>query len=145
MIKEGITHVNLDKDYILKPIKKEYVSKPNFRMFGIIKETNMDLMDYSHTVSKAESEVLLLIKNSISWSVDDNEFVPIVELKPSKMNISDSKKNTMSKAMMKLRNNDIIRKVKPFHYMIDPSLLVPANFEKYNKIWNKLTGPKHKN
>ena len=144
-MKDIITHISLDKDYILKPIRKDRTNKPKFRMFGITQGDNMDLMDYSLTVSKAESRMLVLIKNSILWDQYEQEYVPIVKVKPSSLDITTSEKDVMNRALKKLIDDNIVRKVKPWHYMIDPKLLVPSNYEKYNKIWNDLTDPKLKN
>ena len=134
MIK-SIVKIVLNKDYKLVQEKKDK-DNPRYNRIAIAKGNNMDLLDLMNELPKQEREVILYIKNNISYCSFDEEYVPLVNIKNMKVYMNQSQRCSLSKALKSLSDKKIIGKAKTNHYLINPDLLIPQKYEKWKKFFN---------
>ena len=135
---KSIVKIVLNKDYKLVQEKKDKDNTPRYNRIAIAKGNNMDLLDLMNELPKQEREVILYIKNNISYCSFDEEYVPLVNIKNMKVYMNQSQRCSLSKALKSLSDKKIIGKAKTNHYLINPDLLIPQKYEKWKKFFNEI-------
>ena len=135
---KSIVKIVLNKDYKLVQEKKDKDNTPRYNRIAIAKGNNMDLLDLMNELPKQEREVILYIKNNISYCSFDEEYIPLVNIKNMKVHMNQSQKCSLSKALKSLSDKKIIGKAKTNHYLINPDLLIPQKYDKWKKFFNEI-------
>ena len=135
---KSIVKIVLNKDYKLVQEKKEKDNTPRYNRIAIAKGNNMDLLDLMNELPKQEREVILYIKNNISYCSFDEEYIPLVNIKNMKVHMNQSQRCSLSKALKSLSDKKIIGKAKTNHYLINPDLLIPQKYDKWKKFFNEI-------
>ncbi len=135
---KSIVKIVLNKDYKLVQEKKDKDNTPRYNRIAIAKGNNMDLLDLMNELPKQEREVILYIKNNISYCSFDEEYIPLVNIKNMKVHMNQSQRCSLSKALKSLSDKKIIGKAKTNHYLINPDLLIPQKYEKWKKFFNEI-------
>lgn len=135
---KSIVKIVLNKDYKLVQEKKDKDNTPRYNRIAIAKGNNMDLLDLMNELPKQEREVILYIKNNISYCSFDEEYIPLVNIKNMKVYMNQSQRCSLSKALKSLSDKKIIGKAKVNQYMINPDLLIPQKYEKWKKFFNEI-------
>ena len=134
----SIVKITLDKGYKLVQEKKDKDDTPRYHRIGIAKGNNMDLLDLMNELPKQEREVILYIKNNISYCTFNEEYIPLVNIKNMKVYMNQSQRCSLSKALKSLSDKRIIGKAKVNQYMINPDLLIPQKYDKWKKLFDEL-------
>lgn len=132
---KSIVKIVLNKDYKLVQEKKDKDNAPRYNRIAIAKGNNMDLLDLMNKLPKQEREVILYIKNNISYCSFDEEYIPLVNIKNMKVHMNQSQRCSLSKALKSLSDKKIIGKAKTNHYLINPDLLIPQKYDKWKKFF----------
>ena len=135
---KSIINITLDKGYKLVQEKKDKDNTPRYNRIAIIKGDGMDLLDLMNELPKQEREVILYIKNNISYCTFDEEYIPLVNIKNMKVYTNQSQMCSLSKALKSLSDKRIIGKAKVNQYMINPDLLIPQKYDKWKKFFDEL-------
>lgn len=135
---KSIVKIVLNKDYKLVQEKKDKDDTPRYNRIAIAKGNNMDLLDLMNELPKQEREVILYIKNNISYCSFDEEYIPLVNIKNMKVHMNQSQRCSLSKALKSLSDKKIIGKAKTNHYLINPDLLIPQKYDKWKKFFNEI-------
>ena len=135
---KSIVKIVLNKDYKLVQEKKDKDNIPRYNRIAIAKGNNMDLLDLMNELPKQEREVILYIKNNISYCSFDEEYIPLVNIKNMKVHMNQSQRCSLSKALKSLSDKKIIGKAKTNHYLINPDLLIPQKYDKWKKFFNEI-------
>ena len=135
---KSIVKIVLNKDYKLVQEKKDKDNTPKYNRIAIAKGNNMDLLDLMNELPKQEREVILYIKNNISYCSFDEEYIPLVNIKNMKVHMNQSQRCSLSKALKSLSDKKIIGKAKTNHYLINPDLLIPQKYDKWKKFFNEI-------
>ena len=135
---KSIVKIVLNKDYKLVQEKKDKDNTPRYNRIAIAKGNNMDLLDLMNELPKQEREVILYIKNNISYCSFDEEYIPLVNIKNMKVHMNQSHRCSLSKALKSLSDKKIIGKAKTNHYLINPDLLIPQKYDKWKKFFNEI-------
>ena len=135
---KSIVKIVLNKDYKLVQEKKEKDNTPRYNRIAIAKGNNMDLLDLMNELPKQEREVILYIKNNISYCSFDEEYIPLVNIKNMKVHMNQSQRCSLSKALKSLSDKKIIGKAKTNHYLINPDLLIPQKYDKWKKFFSEI-------
>ena len=135
---KSIVKIVLNKDYKLVQEKKDKDNTPRYNRIAIAKGNNMDLLDLMNELPKQEREVILYIKNNISYCSFDEEYIPLVNIKNMKVNMNQSQRCSLSKALKSLSDKKIIGKAKTNYYLINPDLLIPQKYDKWKKFFNEI-------
>ena len=135
---KSIVKIVLNKDYKLVQEKKDKDNSPRYNRIAIAKGNNMDLLDLMNELPKQEREVILYIKNNISYCTFDEEYIPLVNIKNMKVHMNQSQRCSLSKALKSLSDKKIIGKAKTNHYLINPDLLIPQKYDKWKKFFNEI-------
>ena len=135
---KSIVKIVLNKDYKLVQEKKDKDNTPRYNRIAIAKGNNMDLLDLMNELPKQEREVILYIKNNISYCSFDEEYIPLVNIKNMKVHMNQSQRCSLSKALKSLSDKRIIGKAKVNQYMINPDLLIPQKYDKWKKFFDEL-------
>ena len=135
---KSIVKIVLNKDYKLVQEKKDKDNTPRYNRIAIAKGNNMDLLDLMNELPKQEREVILYIKNNISYCSFDEEYIPLVNIKNMKVHMNQSQRCSLSKALKSLSDKKIIGKAKTNHYLINPDLLIPQKYDKWKKFFSEL-------
>ena len=135
---KSIVKIVLNKDYKLVQEKKDKDNTPRYNRIAIAKGNNMDLLDLMNELPKQEREVILYIKNNISYCSFDEEYIPLVNIKNMKVHMNQSQRCSLSKALKSLSDKKIIGKAKTNHYLINPDLLIPQKYDKWKKFFNEI-------
>ena len=138
---KSIVKIVLNKDYKLVQEKKDKDNTPRYNRIAIAKGNNMDLLDLMNELPKQEREVILYIKNNISYCSFDEEYIPLVNIKNMKVHMNQSQRCSLSKALKSLSDKRIIGKAKVNQYMINPDLLIPQKYDKWKKFFDELNTP----
>ena len=133
---KSIVNIVLNKDYKLVQEKKDKDDTPRYNRIAIAKGNNMDLLDLMNELPKQEREVILYIKNNISYCSFDEEYIPLVNIKNMKVHMNQSQRCSLSKALKSLSDKRIIGKAKVNQYMINPDLLIPQKYDKWKKFFD---------
>lgn len=134
--KRSIVSVSLEKGYRL--ISQKINDKiPSYHRVAIVKGDKMDLLDLMCELKKGERDIILYIKNNISYCADTEEYVLAVNIKNMKVHYSQSQRCELSKSLKSLIDKNIIAKLKVNTYMINPDLLIPQKYDKWKAIYNK--------
>ena len=136
---KSIVKIVLNKDYKLVQEKKDKDNTPRYNRIAIAKGNNMDLLDLMNELPKQEREVILYIKNNISYCSFDEEYIPLVNIKNMKVHMNQSQRCSLSKALKSLSDKGIIGKAKVNQYMINPDLLIPQKYDKWKKFFDELS------
>ena len=134
----SIIKITLDKGYRLVQEKKDKDDTPRYHRIAITKGNRMDLLDLMNELPKQEREVILYIKNNISYCSFDEEYIPLVNIKNMKVHMNQSQRCSLSKALKSLSDKKIIGKAKTNHYLINPDLLIPQKYDKWKKFFNEI-------
>ena len=134
----SIVKITLDKGYKLVQEKKDKDNTPRYNRIAIAKGNNMDLLDLMNELPKQEREVILYIKNNISYCSFDEEYIPLVNIKNMKVHMNQSQRCSLSKALKSLSDKKIIGKAKTNHYLINPDLLIPQKYDKWKKFFKEI-------
>ena len=135
---KSIVKIVLNKDYKLVQEKKDKDNTPRYNRIAIAKGNNMDLLDLMNELPKQEREVILYIKNNISYCSFDEEYIPLVNIKNMKAHMNQSQRCSLSKALKSLSDKKIIGKAKTNHYLINPDLLIPQKYDKWKKFFREI-------
>ncbi len=135
---KSIVKIVLNKDYKLVQEKKDKDNTPRYNRIAIAKGNNMDLLDLMNELPKQEREVILYIKNNISYCSFDEEYIPLVNIKNMKVHMNQSQRCSLSKALKSLSDKKIIGKAKTNHYLINPDLLIPQKYDKWKKFFSEI-------
>ena len=135
---KSIVNITLDKGYKLVQ-QKNTDNTPRYNRIAITKGDRMDLLDLMNELPKQEREVILYIKNNISYCTFDEEYIPLVNIKNMKVYMNQSQRCSLSKALKSLSDKRIIGKAKVNQYMINPDLLVPQKYDKWKKFFDELS------
>ena len=135
---KSIVKIVLNKDYKLVQEKKDKDNTPRYNRIEIAKGNNMDLLDLMNELPKQEREVILYIKNNISYCSFDEEYIPLVNIKNMKVHMNQSQRCSLSKALKSLSDKKIIGKAKTNHYLINPDLLIPQKYDKWKKFFSEI-------
>ena len=135
---KSIVKIVLNKDYKLVQEKKDKDNTPRYNRIAIAEGNNMDLLDLMNELPKQEREVILYIKNNISYCSFDEEYIPLVNIKNMKVHMNQSQRCSLSKALKSLSDKKIIGKAKTNHYLINPDLLIPQKYDKWKKFFNEI-------
>ena len=135
---KSIVKIVLNKDYKLVQEKKDKDDTPRYNRIAIAKGNNMDLLDLMNELPKQEREVILYIKNNISYCSFDEEYIPLVNIKNMKVHMNKSQRCSLSKALKSLSDKKIIGKAKTNHYLINPDLLIPQKYDKWKKFFSEI-------
>ena len=135
---KSIVKIVLNKDYKLVQEKKDKYNTPRYNRIAIAKGNNMDLLDLMNELPKQEREVILYIKNNISYCSFDEEYIPLVNIKNMKVHMNQSQRCSLSKALKSLSDKKIIGKAKTNHYLINPDLLIPQKYDKWKKFFSEI-------
>ena len=135
---KSIVKIVLNKDYKLVQEKKDKDNTPRYNRIAIAKGNNMDLLDLMNELPKQEREVILYIKNNISYCSFDEEYIPLVNIKNMKIHMNQSQRCSLSKALKSLSDKKIIGKAKTNHYLINPDLLIPQKYDKWKKFFSEI-------
>ena len=135
----SIVKITLDKGYKLVQEKKDKDDTPRYHRIAITKGNRMDLLDLMNELPKQEREVILYIKNNISYCTFDEEYIPLVNIKNMKVYMNQSQRCSLSKALKSLSDKRIIGKAKVNQYMINPDLLIPQKYDKWKKFFDELS------
>lgn len=135
---KSIVKIVLNKDYKLVQEKKDKDNTPRYNRIAITKGNNMDLLDLMNELPKQEREVILYIKNNISYCSFDEEYIPLVNIKNMKVHMNQSQRCSLSKALKSLSDKKIIGKAKTNHYLINPDLLIPQKYDKWKKFFSEI-------
>ena len=135
---KSIVKIVLNKDYKLVQEKKDKDNTPRYNRIAITKGNNMDLLDLMNELPKQEREVILYIKNNISYCSFDEEYIPLVNIKNMKVHMNQSQRCSLSKALKSLSDKKIIGKAKTNHYLINPDLLIPQKYDKWKKFFREI-------
>ena len=135
---KSIVKIVLNKDYKLVQEKKDKDNIPRYNRIAIAKGNNMDLLDLMNELPKQEREVILYIKNNISYCSFDEEYIPLVNIKNMKVHMNQSQRCSLSKALKSLSDKKIIGKAKTNHYLINPDLLIPQKYDKWKKFFSEI-------
>ena len=135
---KSIVKIVLNKDYKLVQEKKDKDNTPRYNRIAIAKGNNMDLLDLMNELPKQEREVILYIKNNISYCSFDEEYIPLVNIKNIKVHMNQSQRCSLSKALKSLSDKKIIGKAKTNHYLINPDLLIPQKYDKWKKFFSEI-------
>jgi len=95
-----------------------------------------DFIDIVMELTKMEQKVVKYIKNSITYCPYEQEYVPLVKFNRNMIADTESQKKKVSTAISSLRKKNIIGKIDRHHYMINPDLLLPSNYDKYKLKWD---------
>ena len=125
-----------DNEYLVKSQIKEPKKQPNYYRVGNgtmnkHKIQSIDLLEEVMTMSKPAQMVIRLIKDQITY---DRDYNPVVRI--SRKTLTKSEQNYLDKGLKELFAKDLVRRVKQGHYMINPSALIPPNYDKALVIWN---------
>ena len=142
--KKGNIHmINTDKHIITQVILKEGYElvqqkqvKDKIPKFTAIGKNEMDLIDIVMTLNTMEQRIISHIKNNIVYDVVKKEYCPIVGLRTSQLGETKTQKDAVTRAIKSLVTKNVIRKIKPNQYMINPDMLIPASYMKYKAIWD---------
>ena len=134
---KSIVNITLDKGYKLVQ-QKNTDNTPRYHRIGITKGDRMDLLDLMNELPKQEREVILYIKNNISYCTFDEEYIPLVNIKNMKVYMNQSQRCSLSKALKSLSDKRIIGKAKVNQYMINPDLLIPQKYDKWKKFFDEI-------
>lgn len=135
---KSIVKIVLNKDYKLVQEKKDKDNTPRYNRIAIAKGNNMDLLDLMNELPKQEREVILYIKNNISYCSFNEEYIPLVNIKNMKVHMNQSQRCSLSKALKSLSDKKIIGKAKTNHYLINPDLLIPQKYDKWKKFFSEI-------
>lgn len=135
---KSIVKIVLNKDYKLVQEKKDKDNTPRYNRIAITKGNNMDLLDLMNELPKQEREVILYIKNNISYCSFDEEYIPLVNIKNMKVHMNQSQRCSLSKALKSLSDKKIIGKAKTNHYLINPDLLIQQKYDKWKKFFSEI-------
>ena len=138
---KSIVNITLDKGYKLVQEKKDKDNTPRYNRIAITKGDRMDLLDLMNELPKQEREVILYIKNNISYCTFDEEYIPLVNIKNMKVYMTKSQKIGLSKALKSLSDKRIVGKAKVNQYMINPDLLIPQKYDKWKKLLDEINTP----
>ena len=134
----SIVKITLDKGYKLVQEKKDKDDTPRYHRIAITKGNRMDLLDLMNELPKQEREVILYIKNNITYNSFDEEYIPLVNIKNMKVYMNQSQRCSLSKALKSLSDKRIIGKAKVNQYMINPDLLIPQKYDKWKKFFDEI-------
>ena len=134
---KSIVNITLDKGYKLVQ-EKNTDNTPRYNRIAITKGDRMDLLDLMNELPKQEREVILYIKNNISYCTFDEEYIPLVNIKNMKVYMNQSQRCSLSKALKSLSDKRIIGKAKVNQYMINPDLLIPHKYDKWKKFFDEI-------
>lgn len=140
--KEIIAHVVLKKDEVLTT-KKISNAQPNFYKVGngtVNKHgiKSIDLLDVLMDCSRPAQSVFRKLKQQLVWDPYEGEIRYIAVMRRKDMIKSEEKQ--FDRGVKELIDLDIVRRLKPSHYMINPNALIPPNYEKWCKVWDKAGG-----
>ena len=127
--------LRLDKDQEAVTTIKKKSATPSFYKVGK-GTTNMrgiksiDLLLEMSQMSKVEQTALLTIRDAIVWDNPDGEVYLTFDNK--------QKQKKFLEGFKLLENKDLVRRTKRSHYMINPTALVPLDFDKAIDLWNNL-------
>ena len=139
-----MTTIHLEPDEAIKKIKINN-KKPNFYMIGKgtmnheLKVKSIDLLNEAMKMTSDEKFTFNKIRNGIEWDIYDKKYIYAVKIKSK--NYTPSQKVIFSRGYKALNEKDIVRRIKRGTYMINPSALIPKNFEEEWKKWEAITKP----
>jgi hypothetical protein len=133
-----MTEIHLKPGYDLKQIKHK-VDRPSFDMVGNgkmnhkLKVQSIDLLQEVAEMNSDEKFCFFMIKDKITWDEYDKKYICQVRIYSKHM--TQGERNMFSRGFKLLNHKDIVRRVKRGTYMINPSALIPKDFEHEWKIW----------
>lgn len=133
-----ISQINLNEDEeLVVSTKKKKAIKPNFYMIGNgtmnkYRIKSIDLVQAVTEMTKVEQRVIILIKDLVTFDNTDG----VVYVKFSKDEKQQQKK--FLEGYKLLEKKELVRRVKPSHYMVNPSALIPTDYEAAKLLWNSL-------
>ncbi len=136
MDNRSIATISLEDGEILKKMKVTE-SKPSYQKIGNNKMNHkiglksIDLLEEVGKMNSDEKFCFFEIKNRIHFDSYEGDFEYTVKIRTS--NYTSGQKSMFSRGYKKLREKDIVRRIKRGLYMINPLALVPNKFEKEYK------------
>lgn len=134
----SISHIYLDDDEeLVKRKRTDKQRRPNFYMIGNgtmnkHKIKAIDLLDEAMALTKAGQFVLKLIKSNITYDNPDGEvYISMSDLSPTNVTV-------FKKGFKELSEKSLVKRTKRSHYMINPSALIPLDYEKGLALWRSV-------
>lgn len=100
--------------------------------FGIPK--SIDLLEAVRDMNALEKVCFFTIKNSIKWDRFDNKYIYQVNVDMSQLSKSQQSKFRAGYALLSAK--DLVRRISRGVYMINPTALIPTDFEREFAIWS---------
>lgn len=137
----SVTNLEVAKDEVLSiKYTRKYQSKPNFFMGGdgtmnksFTSRKSIDLIQEICSMSSNEKLCFLAIRNGIKWDKWDNRLIYQVPVNMSQFTASQRVK--FLEGYKRLNEKDLVRRISKGIYMINPTALIPAEFEREYSIW----------
>lgn len=144
MENQFVTQVVLNEGEVLTK-KKAQVRQPNFYKIGNgtmnkhgIKA--VDLLDILMDCSRPAQHVFRLIKSRIVWCPYEQSIQYIVKV--ARKDFTKAEEKRFDRGIKELLDLGLVRRLRPSHYMINPNALIPYDYPKYLKVWEKAGGKK---
>lgn len=100
-------------------------AKPDWQFSGI------DFIDTFAAMSKREQTIIRFMKDSMKWDKELNSFNYIVKFDPESIHFDPAAEDSMPyesflKGFNLLHKKDLARRVKRYHYMLNPDFFIPS-------------------
>jgi hypothetical protein len=134
--------LEVHKDYDINiSQRKRYDNKPSYAMVGdgrmdksFSKPKGIDLIEEALNMSAPEKFCFRAIKDSIKWDRFDNRLIYQVPIRTSEFTATD--KTQFQTGFKLLSAKDLVRRISRGVYMINPTALIPTDFEREFSIWS---------
>ncbi len=145
-----MTQVTLEADEMLEVKRKKVVQdKPSYQMIGRgtmshkLKVKSIDLLQAVADMTSDEKFCFFQIKDKIVFDpyklrtdVKNKSGDYDYQIRIYSKNYTQTQRNMFSRGYKRLREKDIVRRVKRGTYMINPAGLIPNDFDREWDIWS---------
>lgn len=97
-----------------------------------------ELLDKLMDCSRPAQWVFRQLKAQIKWDPYENRISYVAIIQRKTLSKADEKK--FDRGISELIGLDLVRRLKPGHYIINPNALVPDSYETWIRVWNRLKG-----
>lgn len=137
-----VAQVSLNENETLVK-KKMRILQPNYYKIGngtMNKDgiQAIDLIDVLMDCSRPAQWVFRQLKAQIKWDPYENRISYVAIIQRKTLSKADEKK--FDRGISELIGLDLVRRLKPGHYIINPNALVPDSYETWIRVWNRLKG-----
>jgi len=137
-----ITQVILNEGEVLTK-KKVVLRQPNYYKVGngtMNKHgiQSIDIIDILMDCSRAGQQVFRWIKKGIAWDPYEKRmnYISIIRRK----DLTKAQEKMFDRGISELLKLDLVRRLKPSHYIINPNALIPPDYVLWLKVWKKAGG-----